>query len=110
MEVDTNVCQILEQADEGEEIILGPEEECEEGEEIEEIVEIIEEIEEVEEVEEVEENDEVEHVEELEEVEQIEQLDEEEEIQEAPIVKTTNGTYVHKENYINNNQMVSSMA
>ncbi|XP_003424524.1 zinc finger protein 394 isoform X1 [Nasonia vitripennis] len=98
MEVDTNVCQILEQADEGEEIILEPEGGCEEGEEIEEIVEIIEEIEEVEE------NEEVGDVEELEEVEQIEQLEEEEEIQEAPIVKTTNGTYVHKENYMNNNQ------
>ncbi|XP_058804818.1 zinc finger protein 135-like isoform X2 [Phymastichus coffea] len=66
MDVDTHVTEILEQADEGQEIILEPEgqyEEDEEG-EVEEIVEIIEEIEEVEDEieEEVHEAEQVEHV------------------------------------------------
>lgn len=99
MEVDTNVSKILEQAIEGEEIILEPEGECEDG-EIEEIVEIIEEIEEVEE------NEEPEPVEQLEEVEQIEQIEEEEEIQENQVVNTTNGTYIHRNNHVKSNQKV----
>ena len=89
MEVNRTVTEILEQASEGQEIILEPEGECEDG-EIEEIVEIIEEIEEVEE-----ENEE-EQLEELEEVEQVEEEEEEKkeikDVQEQ-VIQRTNGAY-----------------
>lgn len=78
MEIDSNVTQILEEAGEGQEIILeidkSADGDCEDG-EIEEIVEIIEEIEEVEEVEETElQNEKVEEVEQVVEHESHEQV------------------------------------
>lgn len=98
MEVDTSVTEILQEAGEGQEIILEIDKsgdvDCEDG-EIEEIVEIIEEIEEVEETE---------VSEEVEEVEQVVEHDGQEQIFEA-----TNNAFIEDENYtdkVNSNKAI----